>query len=163
MSTVDSLHFFLWIFIDQIRVARALSPIASIFIPFDVKYIYSSMYRTPYDWRTPITYFITILIEAIELNFVAVAYFCSLYVFYGVCIFVMALVTDLKEQFATFDEKIVICGRSKLVTIKTNLEMRRFFVEIVEFHCDIRKWVIWLNNSNRPLFDRNLIASLVLL
>lgn len=98
--------------------------------------------RTPYDWRTPITYFITMLIEAIELNLVAIAYYCSLYVFYGVCIFVIALVTDLKEQFAILDEKIGMCKKSMsttTTTTQTNIQMKRYFVDIIEFHCDIRQ------------------------
>lgn len=88
------------------------------------------------------------LIEAVQLNIVAIAYLCTMFVFFGVCTFLVAFIADLRQQFELFDGKIRIHEHSATaVSAAAKFELRRLFVDIVEFHCDIKQLSALTNHN----------------
>lgn len=99
-------------------------------------YIFFSL-RTPYNYHTPMAYFITILIETVQLMIVGVAFFCAHFIFFGICTFLIAFLCDLKHQYENLNEKFNIY--TKPATFQEIVEFKRCFAEVIDFHCDIRQ------------------------
>lgn len=95
-------------------------------------------HRLPYDYRSPIPYLITMVIEVAETFVMATVLVCGYITLYGICILVIAFVDDLKQCMCVVDAKITQNAGIQW-SAKTNFEVKSAFHEIIQLHADVLK------------------------
>lgn len=84
--------------------------------------------KLPYDWQTPITFFITILAQLIAFANSAAIYAISFIMFFGICTYLVALCDDVKQSLEILDRRI---GKQ---TKNIKLELKLHFHKLIQCH-----------------------------
>lgn len=95
-------------------------------------------FRFPYDWRTPANYFITIIGQLIASYYIATIYLTAFILFFGICIFLVALFDDYNANLNGLEQKIIEFTRCRgRRTITASHRLRVAIHELIQFHCEI--------------------------
>lgn len=96
--------------------------------------------RLPYDWRTPIGYFITFLTMCVRFYCNSCIHFSTCMLFFGLCKFFIAFTCDFNEYLQQMNEQLSSYTEFKSrLSINTQLKLRRLFVDAIKFHMDIQQ------------------------
>lgn len=98
------------------------------------------IFSNPFDQNADIGYAIALCIQiAAVWKFSAI--FCSINTFYvGVCRYVDAAIDDLIKIFGKMDDVVLNQSAKKLKRWEIDLLLKRYFIEVVEFHHKILRW-----------------------
>lgn len=99
-----------------------------------IKFIALSL---PYDWRSPIPYIGTCIVQAASVYFYIAAFSALLFVFVGFCLLTITFVSDIKECLRSLNDAIK--AKNGTFTIKERIELKDTLRDIIQFHCDAIK------------------------
>lgn len=92
----------------------------------------------PFDWRTPIGY-ATVLLSLATITIIMVyLYICTLSSTIGHCIHATGFIADIEANLCDFNAEFNKTTH-KLKRFRKQLEMRRKFIEIIEFYANARE------------------------
>lgn len=94
----------------------------------------------PYNWRTPIIYIATIILQFVSLLYFGAMFVIVLFFYIGVCIFSLTFVNDLKSSLRNMNDKIVKSNGH--MTANERVEFKIQFYEILRFHAEAKQLVI---------------------
>lgn len=121
--------FFIWRKCIRFLSPRQIQLIVGLVLLFD---------RLPYDYRSPIAYLFTMLMETGETFLMASALLCGYITLNGICIFVIAFVDDLKQCLSD-TAAIIGENESAVWSEKVDVDVRMAFHEIIQLHADVLK------------------------
>lgn len=102
------------------------------------------LYRLPFNRETIHGYIVTFIYEIISVSCVCVNYAINLSVFVGPILYLEAFCVDISTHFQKFDELRV----QKLTKDDQRRIILHSFVEFINFHNDIIKWVLMVLRRN---------------
>lgn len=97
-------------------------------------------FRYPYDWKMPVAYVFTMLLQASQFMIPFSTVFLFLSLFAGCCQFLIASIQDIKEHWLELSEDVK--NKPKLVTIQKRIKMKEKLHQILQFHGDIEELAI---------------------
>lgn len=86
----------------------------------------------PFDWRTPITYLLAVAYQCIFFLSVLEIFVTFLVIYFGICNFLVAFVSDIEQNFTDFRQKVINCRRK--FTAEQQIQLYQSLNKIVEFH-----------------------------
>lgn len=97
-------------------------------------------YRLPYNWRSPIPFFISMIAETIETYFMGVFAISSCSMIIGACMFLMLFCTDFQQCLKSLTKEIEQNAYGGEALPNMNLDkIRKKYYEVIQFHADIRQ------------------------
>lgn len=99
-----------------------------------------SIHRYPYNWRTPVGYFVTIVLLGVCFLCEALIYTSVNTVYFGASKFMVAFCEDFKECLARLEAEILKAAKyEQYQPDESRLKLKKMFTDQVQFHCDIIK------------------------
>lgn len=95
-------------------------------------------YRYPFDWQTPFGYLICISIQTSLIFITAEIYVCIVFLTFGFCSFIIALITELEKKLNELNENLTQFKGKKLFA-KEKVVLRKKLAQIIKFHMEIRE------------------------
>lgn len=90
--------------------------------------------RWPYNWQTPVGYFITLLTIIIQFNCNNILHTNCCLLFFGICKFLIAFTDDLRENLQVLDVEI----RHLDGTTQSRYRLKHKFHQIISFHSEMK-------------------------
>lgn len=87
----------------------------------------------PYNWKTPATYLLTMLVQIVSFANSAAIYAISFIMFFGVCTYLVALNEDFQQSVTLLDDRI----RSS--SSRSSLKLKKQFHELIQFHAKAKE------------------------
>lgn len=101
------------------------------FVPF---------HRLPYDWRSPVPFLFTSIIEAIQVTYVGGICITIYVMFFGVCIFLGTFVKDFENNLNELNAMIEEAADRKVLESKdVQLKLKRSFHQLIRLHGDVKQ------------------------
>lgn len=97
-------------------------------------------HRLPYDWRSPVPFIFTSIIEAIQVTYVGGVCIIIYLMFFGVCIFLGTFVEDLERNLNELNAMIEEAADRRVLGSKdVQLKLKRSFNQLIRFHGDVKQ------------------------
>lgn len=93
-----------------------------------------SKFRLPFNWRSMIGYIFATVFQSILFFGVLEIFLTVLVVFLGICQFLIAFATDIRDRFDDLKHRVELCRRK--FPIANQLGLYKNLCEIVEFHSE---------------------------
>lgn len=87
----------------------------------------------PYNWKTPTTYLLTMLVQIVSFANSAAIYAISFIMFFGVCTYLVALNDDFKQSVSLLDDQI------RCSSFRTKAKLRKQFHDLIQFHAEAKE------------------------
>lgn len=92
----------------------------------------------PFDWRKPLGFAACITEQSVFVYSLGRIYTCSLISTIGHCLYAGALTSDAEENLRELNEEFNEIDH-KMMSFQKRLEVRRKFIEIIEFYLSSRE------------------------
>lgn len=93
--------------------------------------------RLPYNWRTPVAYFFTMIGQLVAFYFIAAVYIATFAMFFAICFYISAFFRDCDENLDRLEETIIDFTEFNAKQSITTLRRFRLDIhELIQFHCD---------------------------
>lgn len=99
-----------------------------------------NFFRWPYNWRSPIRYTATIILQYISLIYFSTLFVVVLFFYIGVCLFSLTFVNDFEYILSNIDDSIVkLHGH---LPARERVKFKIQIYEIIRFHAEAKQFVI---------------------
>lgn len=96
--------------------------------------------RFPFNWTTPVGYFIAMCIQTIQVYCASLTYICFMVIFFGICIFLMSFVDDLEKCVTLNEEKILASVHVNGFNMnRIQADLNKSLNELVRFHTEVKQ------------------------
>lgn len=108
-----------------------------------LKWNHFLIFSLPYNWKCPIGYAVTSLLQASSILINAMIFSISLSIFSGLCFFSMAMAHDFQQSLLSFNNNLKL--DRDCFNIKDRFEFNAKFFKIIEFHGTAKKLVQFIS------------------
>lgn len=99
----------------------------------------------PYDWKSPIKFALTFLLQIIASYYAAAIFFVLLCSFIGFCFISFKFLSDIETSFQNLSTQIISKSKNKHFTIEDRIRLKTKFCEIVNFHAEVKQLsLVWI-------------------
>lgn len=91
--------------------------------------------RLPYNWKQPIPYIVTMCMESIGFICACIVFVAILFMFIGICSFLITFISDMEDEIHALNDKIEIEPNIYLTPAHYCAIKRKLF-DIIQFHLD---------------------------
>lgn len=93
--------------------------------------------RIPYNWKTPLTFSLTMTYLYVQFNGNYTIHFNCCMGFYSIAQYLTALTIDVRQCLFRLDAEIHKFDEAK--TTRSYLNLKRMFHETIDFHTDVKQ------------------------
>lgn len=98
------------------------------------------LFRLPYNWKTPISYFFTMLVQYLTAYYSASCYISAFNVFYGICLFLNVFTADLEQSLRLLEDEIEQAAvDDKPISMQSHYKLKRSFCNFVRWHAAVKE------------------------
>lgn len=93
----------------------------------------------PYNWRSPIGYLISVILQVTSTYICSVLFVAVLLLYIGFCSFSIAFATDIRRSLSEFNDDIMFHENrweGMVPPARQLIELKKKFYKITQFHAD---------------------------
>lgn len=98
---------------------------------------FSFPHSLPYDWKSPIKFSLTFLLQAIASYYWAAVFFVLLCFFIGFRFISLKFLSDIETSFKNLSSEII--SKSERVNIEERIKLKTKFYGILKFHAEVKQ------------------------
>lgn len=115
------------------KIVRGFNENASFFSVF----VSICLFRLPYTWNTPISYFFTMLVQYSTAHYSASCYISAFNIFYGICLFLNVFIADLEKSLQLLEDEMKQFEHQPL-TMQSRYKLKKSFDNFVRWHAEVK-------------------------